>query len=111
AGLALAAAVCVWLTSGGTAGDEKTGPWQPILPADEYHKLVKNDAKVIQDALAKELDKTEEKKVMRKLKATALMIAVYTQSTGAKDAKQLAGVRDTALKLLKALENDNLPEA
>jgi hypothetical protein len=99
----------VWLIAGagsGTAGDAKANPWQPILPPQEYAKLVKHDAKLIQDALAKDVDM---KKEGRKLKATALMIAAYAQST--KDAKELSGVRDTALQLLDALENDKIADA
>jgi hypothetical protein len=111
-GFALAAlGLCVWLVAGagsGTAGNGKAGPWQPILGADEYAKLLKHDTKIIQDVLAKEVDK----KAARKLKAMALMIAAYTQSTkAAKSSKELAAVRETALQLLKALENDNLADA
>src|SRR5262249_897314 len=93
--------VCLLATSG-IAGDEKKASWEPILPEAEFTKLLKHDVKILDDALKGDVDK----KVVRKLKATALMLAGYAQGTKGKDAKELAGIRDTALQLLKALENE-----
>src|SRR5262249_55420800 len=44
-------------------------------------------------------------------KAAAFMIAVYAQANTAGDAKKMATLRDTALKVLKAVDEGNVKEA
>src|SRR5262249_33424061 len=79
------------------------------LPEAERNQLIAHDIKIVQDVLAKG---TLDTKSSRKLQATALMLAAYAQ--GALDtakAKEMATLRDTALKLLQAAEGKNAAEA
>jgi len=116
----------IWLVdsaSRGRAGEGKDGLWKPILPEAEVAKLAKHDIKVIQDILEKQnLDKSKidpddlpkYKMAMRKLKATALMLALYAQSNmsqGGDKAKELATVRDKALEFIKALNGEDVAKA
>src|SRR5262249_4802259 len=91
------------------AGGRGQGGGKTVLPEAERNQLIAHDAKVIQDALAKG---TIDTKPGRKLKATALMLAAYAQGAldGAR-AKEMATLRDTALKVLQALEDKKVPEA
>lgn len=101
--LAIGLGLTVLLVGRSPAGDKGTS----LLPPPEFAKLVTHDAKFIQDALAKgELEKKNE----RKVSATAFMIAVYAQNSmtkGAKNAKELATLRDTALGLVKAVKDSD----
>jgi len=94
-----------------TAADDAASAYKPVLPEAEFGKLVNDDAKIIQDSLAKA---SSDKKMAAKAKMSALMIAVYAQGAmakpGAKTA-ELAGLRDAALKLGKAVTDGNFDEA
>jgi hypothetical protein len=95
----------------GTAADAKgAGVYKPVLPDDVFAKLVAEDAKVIKDSLAKASDK----KMANKAKVAALMIAVYAQGAAGKPgakAAELAGLRDEALKVAKAIDAGKVDEA
>jgi hypothetical protein len=79
------------------------------LPPDVFERLVTQDAKYIQATLVKN---KIDKKTARKVKATALMIAQYAQiNMNGSNAKEMATLRDTALKLLQAVESKNVAEA
>jgi hypothetical protein len=100
--LTVALCLTVLLLTGrpSSAGGKSDGA---LLPPAEFAKLVTQDAKTIQDVLAKGLDK----KGTRKVTAAAFMIAVYAQNSmtkGAANAKELATLRDTAVSLLKAVK-------
>jgi hypothetical protein len=113
AGLAvLAAGLLLGIEPGaGTAADAKgAGVYKPVLPDDVFVKLVAEDAKAIKDGLAKAPDK----KMVNKAKASALMIAIYAQGAANKPggkAAEMAGLRDEALKVAKAIEANNLDDA
>jgi hypothetical protein len=99
------------VTGTGVAADAKgAGVYKPVLPDDIFARLVTEDAKVIKDGLAKASDK----KMANKAKAAALMIAVYAQGEASKPgakAAEMAGLRDSALKVAKAIEAGNMDEA
>lgn len=79
------------------------------LPPDAFARLVTQDAKFIQDTVAK--DKFD-KKTGRKVKATAIMIAHYAQSgMGKGNAAELASLRDHALAVIKLIDEDKIAEA
>jgi hypothetical protein len=106
---AAAAALLLGLGVLAAGGAAQVGDGKVVLAEGERNQLIAHDTKVIQEALAKD---TLDPKTTRKLKATALMVAAYAQ--GALDtprAKEMAALRDTALKLLQALENKNVDEA
>jgi len=93
------------------AADAAANIYTPILPDAEFARLVTDDAKVIQTSLN---TAAADKKMAAKAKTSALMIAVYAQGAmgkpGAKKA-ELGGLRDTALKLAKAVTDGNFDEA
>src|SRR5947207_3380083 len=74
------------------------------LPDAEYKQLVAQDAKVIQDTLAKG---AMDKKAAAKIKAAAVLIAQYAQDRDTPD----AGLRDTALGIAKAAAGGKADEA
>jgi hypothetical protein len=76
------------------------------LPEPVFAKLVESDAAFLNKALAK--GKLTDK-VERKVKAVALMIAAYAQANIAQ--ANAATLRDTALDLIKAVENKKMAEA
>src|SRR5260370_30184383 len=79
------------------------------LPEPVFAKLVADDAAFLKKAVArgKVTDKIE-----RKVKAVALMIAAYAQGNmGKANAAEMATLRDTALKLIKAVEGKKMAEA
>jgi hypothetical protein len=79
------------------------------LPEPVFSKLVEGEAAFLKKALAK--GKVTDK-VERKVKAVALMIAAYAQNNmGKANAAEMATLRDTALKLIKAVEAKQMPEA
>jgi hypothetical protein len=84
---------------------DTTAVYKSVLPDDVFAQLVADDAKVITDSLKNATDK----KMAAKAKTSALMIAVYAQGAmtkpGAKQAA-LAGLRDTALKVIKAADGN-----
>jgi len=77
------------------------------VPGPALNNLITQDAKAVQAILAKEkLDK----KGARKAMAASLLIAHYAQSS--KDnPKEMATLRDLALQLLKAIEDDKHADA
>lgn len=98
--LTIGLGLTVLLVGRSPAGDKSAG----LLPPPEFDRLVKHDVKFIQEALAKGLDKKSERKVF----TTAFMIAVYAQNSmtkGAKNAQELATLRDTAMSLVKAVKD------
>lgn len=87
------------------------GPWKALLPDSEFAKLVTLDSKLVQENLSKGLD---EKRYANGARRSAMMIAGYAQSSmmaRGSNAAQLAGLRDHALKLSKAIDERNLAEA
>jgi hypothetical protein len=98
--------------SGGTAADAEAGPdvYKPVIPEDVFAQVVTAEGKVLQDAVAKASDK----KMAGKARSVALMIAVYAQeevARGGPKAPAMAGLRDTALNLAKAVANGKLDDA
>jgi hypothetical protein len=79
------------------------------VSADDLARLINQDSKAIQQAHAKgRLDQ----KNARKVKGTALLIAHYAQTARNKDnAQEMATLRDLALKVLKAVENEKIADA
>ena len=79
------------------------------LPADVFARLVTQDAKYIQATLVKaKIDK----KTARKVKATALMIAQYAQTNmNNTNAKEMATLRDQAIAVIKAVEDEKIVDA
>jgi hypothetical protein len=113
--LLLVAGLAIIVAPRMTAADAGANIYKPILPDAEFARLVTEDAKVIQTALgATASDKAAEKRNASKAKTSALMIAVYAQSqmgkAGAKKA-ELGGLRDTALKVAKAITDGKFDEA
>ncbi len=90
-----------WLVLG--AGSGQSGEKGKVtLSKAELTRLVSHDAKAIQEALAKGM---LDKKTTRKVRAAAFMVALYAQGGG------LTGLRDTALKVNKLVEDGNVKEA
>jgi cytochrome c556 len=112
AGMVLLAAGLAYLVGAkSTAADSATSVYKPVLPDAEFARLVADDAKIIHDALG---NAGGDKKLASKAKTSALMIAVYAQGAmgkpGARTA-ELGGLRDTALKVAKAITDGNFNEA
>jgi hypothetical protein len=83
----------------------------PILPPNELKRLVSQEAKVVQETLAKGFD-PKDKKGPRKVRAAAFMIAAYAQSGMNKEnAAHMASLRDAALNVVKAVEDGKVDEA
>ncbi len=85
--------------TGGRAG-EKGG--KTLVPPAELDKLIAQDTKVLQEALAQ--DKLD-KKTTRKAKATAVMLAAYAELKGA------PGLHNAAVAALKALDAGDVSKA
>jgi hypothetical protein len=79
------------------------------LPSDVFTRLVSEDVKYIRTTLTKsKLDK----KTGRKVKAAALMIAQYAQANmNNSNAKEMASLRDKAIEVIKAVDDDKIDEA
>jgi hypothetical protein len=114
AGLAALAAGLGWLalTGSGPADDSKPAAdvYKPILPEDVFTQLVTEEGKALRDAVAKANDK----KAASKARTVAFIIAVYAQdevARGGPKAPAMAGLRDTALKVAKAVGDGKLDEA
>jgi hypothetical protein len=109
--VALVAGLAVIVVPRMTAADAGANIYKPVLPDAEFARLVTEDAKIIQTALN---TAAADKKMAAKAKTSALMIAVYAQSAlakpGAKKA-ELGGLRDTALKLAKAVTDGKFDDA
>jgi hypothetical protein len=96
----------------GTAADAKSPAdlYKSVMPNDVFTQLVNDEAKALREAVAKASDK----KMAAKARAIALMIAVYAQDEmvrGGLNASSMAGLRDTALKLAKAIADGKLDDA
>jgi hypothetical protein len=79
------------------------GPADPLPDAD-MTRLIDTEIKFIQEALAKG---KADRKTTNKVKMSALLIAHYAQSGMNKDnAKQMATLRDQALKVIKAVSDE-----
>lgn len=93
--LLMGAAILAIGTALTEAAGEQPGPWKSVLADDELAALIAADAKTISATLAKG---TPDKKGVAKIRAAALMIAVYAQGAG----ESQNGLRDIALKIGKA---------
>jgi soluble cytochrome b562 len=115
AGALAALAVGLGLFAGprnGSAADAKAAVdlYKPVMPKDVFTQVVNDEAKTLRDAVAKAADK----KQAGKARSVALMIAVYAQDEAARggtNAAEMAGLRDTALKLAKAIADGKLDDA
>jgi hypothetical protein len=98
-----------FLTDGNAAGDK--GP-KAAVPEPAFNQLVKESAKVIQDGLD---GKPDDKLTLRRVRTNAFVVAAAAQDQMGKagaDGKQLAALRDAALKLYEAAgEKKDLAEA
>jgi hypothetical protein len=95
-----------------TAADAKSGaaPYKPVVPADTLSKLITEEGKALRDAVGKASDK----KMASKARSIAFLIAVYAQDEalrGGSDAAPMVGLRDTALKIAKAVADGKIDEA
>ena len=106
------------IAGSGTAADDKVMIWKPVVPEANLARLVDLNSQTIQEALddliGGKLPKTGIQKVHEKAEATAILIAAYAQSgmgrPGA-NAKQLATLRDNALKVAETVKAKNYPAA
>jgi hypothetical protein len=100
------------LTGGGTAADAKSATvvYKPVVPTDVVGQLIGEEAKALQGAVAKASDK----KMATKARSIAFLIAVYSQDESLRsgpNAAAMAGLRDTALKLAKAVGDGKVDDA
>ncbi len=80
-------------------GADDDSLWKPFLSGDDFNKLVESEVKTIRDELNKP------KADAHKIKGSAILIALAAQNNkDATDTKQVATVRDTALKLFGAAD-------
>ncbi len=110
AGLALLAVGMSFITfSGSSAADADPSVYKLALPDDVVAKLVAEDAKTVKASL----EKASDKKMVNRAKVLSLLIAVYAQDAMGQGGgnPSAAGLRDTALKLAKALTAGNTAEA
>src|SRR5262249_12340286 len=100
--LVLGLGVCLATADAGPAAEDKAPPQMTgqILSAEDVEPLIKEDVKVIQDALKK-----GDKKSLTKARVVGMLVALYAQTT-----KQ-AGLRDQALKVADAITKDNAAAA
>jgi hypothetical protein len=94
------------------AADPKGGAdlYKPVMPNDVFTQLVNEEGKALRDAVAKAADK----KMAGKARSIALMIAVYAQDEASRagpNALEITGLRDTALKVAKAVGDGKLDDA
>jgi hypothetical protein len=76
------------------SGADDDSLWKPFLAAGDFSQLVEGEIKIIQDELKKP------KADAHKIRGSAIMIALAAQNNKEpSDPKQIATVRDTALKL------------
>jgi len=79
------------------SGADDESLWKPFLAAGDFSQLVEGEVKIIQDELKKP------KADAHKIRGSAIMIALAAQNNKEPtDPKQIATVRDTALKLSAA---------
>jgi hypothetical protein len=84
-----------------SAGQGKSDIYKPILPAEEYTKLIQSELKLIKDALKEKVTKKE----INKARTSAVMLAHYAQSQG------FNGLRDEALKVQDLLTKNKINDA
>src|SRR5437868_4551191 len=109
AGLVALAFIVLPSLTESSAADAKSGTamYEPVVPADALPKLITEEGKALRDAVAKASDK----KMASKARSVAFLIAVYGQDQalrGGSDAAAMAGLRDTALKVAKAVADGKL---
>jgi len=111
AALAAGLGLLAWSGSGAAADAKSaTAVYKPVIPEDVLTQLITDEGKALRDAVGKASDK----KMAAKARAIALVIAVYAQDEalrGGGKAAAMAGLRDTALKLAKAVSDGKLDEA
>jgi hypothetical protein len=84
-------------------------PDGPEMPAKDFDRIASADIKIIQGMLVK--DKLD-KKMSRRVKMASLVLAQMAQSNMTKEnAASMATLRDQALAVLKAMDDENIPEA
>jgi hypothetical protein len=84
------------------SGADDDALWKPFLAESDFNKIVESEVKLIQDEMKKPKADTH------KIRGSAIMIALAAQSTKeAADPKQVATIRDTALKLLAGADKPN----
>jgi Cytochrome C' len=96
----------------GTAADAKaaTSMYKPVVPDDVLTQLLTDEGKALREAVGKASDK----KMASKARSIAFIIAVYAQGAalrGGSAAADMAALRDTALKLAKAVADGKLDDA
>jgi hypothetical protein len=100
-----AAGLWLILSAGGHAGDK------PQVPKADLDRLIAEDAKTIQDVLAKE---APEKKLLRRVRTATILLLAYAHGSLGKDGsgpKEMVALRTTVLQLLKALDDNDLKAA
>jgi hypothetical protein len=81
------------------SGADDDSLWKPFLTTDEFNKLAEGEVKIIQDELNKP------KPDAHKIRGSAILIALAAQnSKEPSDPKQIATIRDTALKVFAAAD-------
>lgn len=98
--VALALAALTVLTSE-SVGQGKSDMYKPILPPEQYAKLVEAELKLIKDALKDKVTKKE----INKARTAAIMMAFYAQSQG------FNNLRDEALKVHDLLTKNRVADA
>jgi hypothetical protein len=101
AGAALSAAAA--LLAGASGAGDKAAPWKTILAEDVYKELVRRAVKIIDDNADSKDDEAR-----KQAQVAAVRIAAFTQSAKG-DAKQLAAVRQAALKVADAIKDKKDP--
>ncbi len=114
-GITMILATWFLLGAGHSNGADDKELWRPFLPDVEFNRLVQEEVNLIQDGLKKyESETVKEKKdsEMMKVRTSAILIALAAQGTkGGGDPRQLATLRDTALKLADSVDKLNMGEA
>jgi len=95
-----------------SAADAKSGGdlYKPILPENVFSQLVTEEAKSLKEAVGKAGDK----KQAVKARSLALMIAIYAQGEAARGgpkAQAMAGLRDAALNVARAIGDGKIDDA
>ncbi len=90
----------------GSAAGDKDGLWKPFLTEAELSKIIDDEVQIIQKEFAK--PKPDEKRV----RASAFVIALAAQNCkDGGEPRQLAALRDSALKLAEAAGKMKMAEA
>jgi hypothetical protein len=102
ASVLFALAICFLSGGDSSAQKKKNQVWQPILPKAEYDELVARALSGLQKDISdiNTLERKELRKRLKKLRATAVLIAALAQSNaGITKDRMLATLRDAALDL------------